>query len=114
MKKPPSATAAASGSDPDSNAVAALATTVVAACPPGLIRSDYTGASRQNHSDVATRPLGGQRQPLKPAKQELGSAAHLPLGPRPNHPHGHSDAESSRRGRAEALAALVKHGYSIT
>jgi hypothetical protein len=37
MKKPPMATAVASGSDPDRNAVAALATTVVAACPPGLI-----------------------------------------------------------------------------
>src|SRR3989442_2482462 len=98
MKKPPSATAAESGSNPDSNAVAALATTVVAACPPGLIRSDYTGAPRQTHSDVATRPLGGQRQPLKPAKQELGSAAHLPLGPRPNHPHGHSTRSLADRG----------------
>src|SRR5262249_9657155 len=39
MKKPPSATAAAIGSDPVTYAVAALATSVVSACPPGLIES---------------------------------------------------------------------------
>src|SRR5262245_21979250 len=58
MKKPPTATAVASGSDPERNAVAALATTVVAACPPGLIFSDYTEAPLQNHSDVATTRNG--------------------------------------------------------
>jgi len=55
MKKPPTATAVANGSDPDRYAVAALATTVVAACPPGLICSDYTEALQTTQTDAIIR-----------------------------------------------------------